>query len=41
MPNIITEYPQFFIATNLEWKKFLKPDKYKDIVMDSLRFLSK
>ncbi len=39
MPNLITEYPQFFTATNLEWKKLLKPDKYKDIVMDSLRFL--
>jgi len=39
MPNIITEYPQFFTATNLEWKKLLKPDKYKDIVINSLRFL--
>lgn len=39
MPNLITEYPQFFTATNLEWKKLLKPDKYKDIVIDSLRFL--
>jgi hypothetical protein len=26
MPPIITEYPQFFTATNLEWKKLLKPD---------------
>ena len=41
MPNVITEYPQFFTATNLEWKKLLKPDKYKDIVIDSLRFLVK
>ena len=41
MPNIITEYPQFFTATNLEWKKLLKPDKYKDIVINSLRFLVK
>ena len=39
MPNIITEYPQFVTITNLEWKKLLKPDKYKDIVIDSLRFL--
>jgi putative transposase len=39
MPSIITEYPQFFTATNLEWKMLLKPDKYKDIVIDSLRFL--
>ena len=41
MASIITEYPQFFTATNLEWKKLLKPDKYKDIVIDSLRFLVK
>ena len=41
MPNIITEYPQFFTATNLGWKKLLKPDKYKDIVINSLRFLVK
>ena len=39
MLNIITEYPQFVTITNLEWKKLLKPDKYKDIVIDSLRFL--
>lgn len=41
MTNIITEYPQFFTATNLEWKKLLKPDKYKDIIIESLRFLVK
>jgi REP element-mobilizing transposase RayT len=39
MAPIITEYPQFFTATNLGWKKLLKPDKYKDIVISSLRFL--
>ncbi len=39
MPQIITEYPQFFTATNLEWKKLLKPEKYKDIVINSLKFL--
>ena len=39
MPPIITDWPQFFTATNLEWKKLLQPDKYKDIVIDSLRFL--
>jgi hypothetical protein len=33
MPTIITEYPQFVTITNLEWKKLLKPDKYKDIVL--------
>ena len=39
MASIITEYPQFFTATNLGWKKLLEPDKYKDIVISSLRFL--
>ncbi len=39
MAEIITEYPLFFTATNLEWKKLLKPEKYKDIVIESLRFL--
>ncbi|MBX3241602.1 MAG: transposase [Chitinophagaceae bacterium] len=41
MENIITEYPQFFTATNLEWKKLLLLDKYKDIVIKSMRFLVK
>jgi REP element-mobilizing transposase RayT len=39
MPSIITEYPQFFTATNLEWRSLLQSDKYKDIVVDSLRFI--
>jgi len=39
MPLFVTEYPQFFTATNLEWKKLLEPDKYKDIIISSLRFL--
>ena len=29
----------FFTATILEWKHLLKPDKYKDIIIKSLRFL--
>ncbi len=41
MPDIITEYPQFFTATNLEWKRLLKPNKYKDIVISSMKFLVK
>jgi putative transposase len=41
MEPIITEYPQFFTATNLEWKRLLKPNKYKDIVISSMRFLVK
>jgi len=39
MSAIITEYPQFFTATNLNWQKLLQPDKYKDIVLNSLRYL--
>jgi len=41
MPGIITEYPHFFTATNLEWKRLLSYDKYKDIVIESMRFLVK
>lgn len=39
MAKIITEYPQFFTATILEWKTLLKLDKYKDIIVESMRFL--
>ncbi|KAA5534454.1 transposase [Taibaiella lutea] len=31
----------FFTATILEWKMLLLPDKYKDIIIDSLKFLVK
>ena len=31
---------QFFTATILEWKHLLKPDKYKDVIIKSLKFLS-
>ena len=41
MPEMITEYPHFFTATNLEWKPLLHPDKYKDVIIDSMRFLVK
>ncbi|MES2732538.1 MAG: transposase [Bacteroidota bacterium] len=30
----------FFTATILEWKYLLKPDKYKDIIIQSLTFLT-
>jgi putative transposase len=40
MQPIITESPQFFTATILEWKRLLKPDKYKDIIISSLQFLA-
>lgn len=36
---MLTEHPQFFTATIFEWKHLLKPDKYKDIIMNSLKFL--
>ena len=39
MPSFVTEYPQFFTAINLEWKKLLQPEKYKNIIINSLRFL--
>ena len=32
-------YVQFFTATILEWKHLLKPDKYKQLILDSLKFL--
>ncbi|MEA5428411.1 transposase [Arcicella lustrica] len=32
-------YVQFFTATILWWKPLLKPDKYKQIIIDSLKFL--
>ena len=30
----------FFTATILQWQNLLKPDKYKDIIINSLSFLS-
>jgi len=39
MAHIITEYPQFFTATNLEWKNALANDDHKDVIIRSLRFL--
>ena len=32
-------YPQFFTATIYEWKHLLAEDKYKDIIISSLKFL--
>jgi len=32
MVKIITEYPHFFTAAILEWKKLLQADKFKDIL---------
>src|SRR4029079_5438113 len=39
MPGLTEYYPQFFTATILEWKHLLRPDKYKNIITDSLNFL--
>src|SRR5689334_23147734 len=39
MPSLISECPQYFTATILQWKKLLEPDKYKDVIVDSLKFL--
>lgn len=39
MQFLINQRPHFFTATILEWKRLLKPAKYKDIIIDSLRFL--
>lgn len=39
MPAFITEYPQFFPASIKSFYQLLQHDKYKDIVINSLRFL--
>ena len=31
----------FFTATILEWRHLLKPDKYKNIIIESLQYLVK
>ena len=35
----ITEHAQFFTVTNYMWQPLLKPDKYKEIIIGSLKFL--
>ena len=32
-------HPQFITTTIYEWKHLLKPDKYKRIIINSLKFL--
>ena len=39
MAEIITEYPQFFTATNLSWNTLLQRDKYKDVIIESYRLM--
>ena len=36
---MITSHLQFFTATIVCWKNLLKPDKYKDIIIKSLKFM--
>ena len=38
-PLKIEDCPQFYTATILDWKKLLKPEKYKLIIIESLQFL--
>ena len=33
------EWPQFFTATIHEWKHLLQEDKYKNIIVNTLKFL--
>jgi len=35
------EHPEFLTVTCLEWKHILMEDRFKDIIMESLSFLSK
>ena len=39
--NHIESCPQFYTATILKWKKLLKPEKYKTIIIESLQYLVK
>jgi REP-associated tyrosine transposase len=41
MQDASEQHPiQFFTASILEWKHLLKSDKYKDIIIESLRYLT-
>jgi putative transposase len=33
-------WPQFYTATILEWKPLLNPDKYKQLIVESLQYLT-
>jgi putative transposase len=39
VPGLTPYYPQFFTATILEWKPLLRDDRYKELIISSLRFL--
>ena len=38
---MVLDHPMFFTATLLEWKKLLKPSKYKDIIIERMKFMAK
>ncbi|WP_223270927.1 hypothetical protein [Subsaximicrobium wynnwilliamsii] len=38
-PIKIEDCPQFFTATILDWKMLLRPDEYKLVIIESLKFL--
>ncbi len=38
-PEYAQEWPQFFSATIKEWMPLLREDKYKNVIVDSLKFL--
>jgi REP element-mobilizing transposase RayT len=40
-PIKIDSCPQFYTATIQGWKKLLKPEKYKMVIMESLQYLVK
>ena len=40
-PLHIQDCPQFYTATIVNWKKLLKPEKYKIIIIESLQYLVK
>lgn len=40
MVQLARQYPDFITTTCLEWKPVLKNDQFKDIIIESLRFLS-
>ena len=37
--EILVHHPVFLTATIREWKRLLKPDKYKDVVLSGLKHL--
>ena len=41
MKNFSDTYPEFLTITILEWKKLLKPAKYKEILVNSFSYLAK